>query len=788
MSTADLQNSRPKAGDRLRDQAANLLSAKYGNPKVEARAAGKKVDVIFEYVEFERVNKIFVEAKDYKSPLPRSDIRDIWVDYMGLVEHHHPAVLLIVTRSGVTPDARAYIEEELQFVRHQTIWELENNILGLTDYLRHLSGVFREDSLDQYYVEAHVREATYDQSGDNRALSDDHLNLFEQLRDWLNVKGEKPVAILGGYGAGKTCFAKRIVAHQAALALADPSARRPILIKLGSFSRFSSIEGIFGAMFSSDFPIAGFNFHTFMESNTRGRLLIILDGFDEMKHAMTWADFRSQAMEINRLIGKSSKVLLLGRPSAFLSQEEHVHVLRGLRKVGSLWHRIPDWPEFTEFELQDFTAAERAEFVGKYLSRSDASRFMPNLDSEEIERRARRVNELADLAPDVFAKPVHAKILTDLGADQSFDLDRFEFGVSRWQLYEAFFETLADREAAKPARRKIGGKARLEFIREIAFWLWTSQGGSTSFSAGDIPTDLISSLPGKDFSDSETKAREYITGSFIEKKSGDIFYFGHRSFAEFLVAQRMALRPPRTEDHTVYSSLMQGGVAEFLLDGVRAEVFDAWVPTLSNARGSIRLEYLAEISAAVGGVRKLKNGLARDSVWRNVLEHFGETFEFGPVLEKRLVASIRSADNVYASILIKLLNASFASRKLDLGSIDYDTLTRLATGLMEREFGRIRDDFGLLAGQPALADSKLLFRSAVARSPGSPNIVIYGDKLLEQAEEILKQSGINLSVGDGAKIEGFPELLRLDWSRVYGGVTILNKRKANRTFYSIRSS
>ena len=642
MATADLQNPFPKSGDALRDLAANLLSAKFGTPKIEAREAGKKVDVVFHYPDFEKTGRLFVEAKDYRSALTRAQTRDIWADYMGLVGGNQPATLLIVTRNGLTSDARAYIDKELTFVRHQTIWELENNILGLLDYLRYLSTVFKDDGLNEYYVEARGQRATYAESKDERCLSGSDVYLFDELTSWLNGDDAVPRAVLGGYGAGKTSLAKRLVSHQAALALTDPNVRRPIFVKLGVFSRYSSIEGIFGAMFSSDFPLATFNFHQFMSANERGRLLLVLDGFDEMKHAMTWTDFRSQAMELNRLIVKHSRVLLLGRPSAFISEEEHFHVLRGLRRVGTLWHRIPDWPEFHEFDLQDFTSAERSEFVGKYLSRSDAGRFSEaGLSSEEIERRAQRVNELADLAPDVFAKPVHAKILTDLGADPSFDLSKFGERVSRWQLYEAFFETLADRESAKEARRGLSEKARLHFLREIALWLWTAQGGATSFSAGDIPTDLISRLPGEEFVDSEAKAREYLTGSFLEKKSGDVFYFGHRSFAEFLVAQRMSLQPPAAAEHSVYSELLRGGVGTFVLEGVGRQVLQSWLPTLSSATGSIRLEYLALLAERLGGIRNLRSELNRSSVWRAILEHLENLSSLG--LSSKLDLSARSA-------------------------------------------------------------------------------------------------------------------------------------------------
>lgn len=56
---------------------------------------------------------------------------------------------------------------------------------------------------------------------------------------------------------------------------------------------------------------------------------IVLDGFDEMKHAMSFSEFRAQVGQFNQLITPGAKVVLLGRPSAFTTDAEHHYVLKG---------------------------------------------------------------------------------------------------------------------------------------------------------------------------------------------------------------------------------------------------------------------------------------------------------------------------------------------------------------------------------------------------------------------------------------------------------------------------
>ena len=49
-----------------------------------------------------------------------------------------------------------------------------------------------------------------------------------------------------------------------------------------------------------------------MKLNKLGCFVIILDGFDEMKHTLSWDEFRYNFKELNRLVNSNSKVIVLG--------------------------------------------------------------------------------------------------------------------------------------------------------------------------------------------------------------------------------------------------------------------------------------------------------------------------------------------------------------------------------------------------------------------------------------------------------------------------------------------
>ena len=585
---------------------------------------GKKVDIVCKVSRHGKATDLYVEVKDYERALGRSDLASIYADYSGLMGRGQSASLLIVTRRGLSTSAEEFIDTQPSMF-HQTIWEIEDEVLGLLPYVQDQTRQFEVDGLNRYYIPARAKQAHYDDEH-KRGLHSDDIPLFEAVQDWLVEDRPPPLAILGGYGAGKSSFAKRLMADQAHKALSDPTARRPVLIKLGNITRSSSLDSLLGSLFTSEYVVRGYSFPRFKELNAKGRLLVILDGFDEMKHAMTWTEFRNEIQELNALNDGDSRVLLLGRPTAFTSDDEHLEVLRGRRRIAGGTRRLHDWPEFREYELEPFTRAERIRFVEQLLLSIEFDRSGETLSDAQIlavKERAHEVNALADLEDEVFGKPVHAKILVDLAVDPEFDPSTFKGNVTRWSLYSEFFGMLARRETRKAARSPIEGDHRLEFLRRIAFWLWEERDGMTSFRASDIPTSIFMDLPDGDADNSDDKRREYLAGAFLERKAADTFFFPHRSFAEFLIAEHLVRHRPASGQHEHYDKLIQGGVGTFLQDAPPEARVGEWGMSLSANSGILAIEYLMFLGAAAGGLDILAEAMPKESPWQPLISIFG---------------------------------------------------------------------------------------------------------------------------------------------------------------------
>lgn len=608
----------------------------------------------------------------------------------------------------------------------------------MDQYIHGLTKIFSEDGLDQYYIESHASKVLYDEEvEESREIAVDRVKIFETLIDWISSDKQNPVAILGGYGAGKSSLAKRLVSSLAKSALDNNANRIPVLIRLGQFSQAVGIEGIVASLFNMGVNARNINVPLFLDCTRRGRFLIICDGFDEMKHAMSWGDFRSTLSELNKLNEGDSKLLLLGRPNAFLSIDEHIQVFRGRRRFGENWRKLKNWPEFEEWELTPFDNSERSAFIKKYLTFLARGEDGENLDAQDIEERIEKVDALAATEPEIFAKPVHAQILTELSSEPTFDLENFQSGISRWDLYEAFFSFLAERESAKKARRPVSDNSRLDFLGELAFWLWSEKSGSTSFSSVEIPEAVLEQLKLEESDDLDVRTREYLVGAFLEKKLGDVFYFGHRSFAEFLVASRMLNVEPKGPEHGQYAQLLDGSVLDFFEEGLADRSLDSWAKTFDASRGTFDFEYCRFLARHCGNFRSLKKLLPHGSNASEILGCFSDSFDFGPVAEKKLCRLADGANATLYHMALATIDISLSKRHLRKKGIDWATLISVAR---------------LVVDNPVFSN-----RSFKSIRQGE-RYEIDGAKLRRTIEEELSSSGITIRESDGLiREEGWPD-------------------------------
>jgi hypothetical protein len=512
-------------GDAFRDRVFGLLRMRPGIRNIvrEKPVQHQAVDIYYEELASIGYMRIGCECKDYGAPLTRGVIEDkIYPKYNPLLANRELDAVRIITKLPVAVDVQRYVES-IHF-RLTTLDELESGIMDFASYLHSMDAQYADEGLDVYY-----RPAAFESSEDAGIQHGDDAE--QVLTSWIEREGDaRPLAILATYGMGKSSLARRLAWVQANRHLESSAARIPILIQLGDISTEQDIRGLVSKHFAAQNVVHNFHYDLFCELNRRGRFVLIFDGFDEMKHTMSFSDIRFNFSEINRLVEGRARVLLLGRPTIFRDDHERQYALHGLRENQL---SVPDAANYIELGLCEFDeprAAEMMKAYGEFAIERRTKRGNDCVSSKEFLARLASVEKDEEMAT-LSRRPVQAKMLVDLALEPQVEWRRF----TRYEMYNEFVYQFLERETKKIARKRFAHEDRAKFQRELAWWMWITN-HTSGFEIRALPRDLFAPYI-QHADEAEGVARDLVSGAMLDQKSPDRYFFRHRSYLEFLVAQ-----------------------------------------------------------------------------------------------------------------------------------------------------------------------------------------------------------------------------------------------------------
>jgi len=263
-------------GDELRDHVIDLLEARGVRVEREIRIGTKKIDVLASMEDDFEDRDIAIECKNYDKNLGQEDVTRIYAEHMSLLHAGDIDGIWIVVRRDFSADAKNWASRQ-QGLTLFTLAQFEEKQFGFKRFVRQIAELFQEHRLNHYYIP--------------QRLSQNEL-LIERIKSWIVGNDARPIAILGGYGMGKTSFCKYLIHELAAEYLDDQSKRVPIYVRLSEIAKEQDLDGLLGKMLASRYRLTNYNFQDIMSLNQRGKFVFIFDGFDEMKHALTWDLFK----------------------------------------------------------------------------------------------------------------------------------------------------------------------------------------------------------------------------------------------------------------------------------------------------------------------------------------------------------------------------------------------------------------------------------------------------------------------------------------------------------------
>jgi hypothetical protein len=619
----------------------------------------KRVDVRISERRLGKVHRTAVECKYWKRALTQTDTTEIYANYLPLIPQHIDEIL-IITDAGVSESASAMVSGAVH-LRQLTYSELLSNIFDFRHYLKKLVDQYYEDGLDRYYVPPRTT--------DNEEL----LGFVEQ---WLDDSTTQPLAIMGSYGLGKTTFARHLSHKYAHAALGDVSARIPILVRLGEIANEQSLEGLLGKVFTTNNFVRNYNFSTFLELNRIGRFVVIFDGFDEMKQTLSWEEFRYNLKELNRLVNGRSKVIILGRPTAFLNDEEHNFALHGTRKTAFGVRKEIDWPDYIERMVAPFDEHQVGLFLPKYV------KYLVDTTDSETQRAALSAymnydtrGLLGGRIGDIARRPVQLKMITEILPDYHEKLEE----LTVHSLYDYFIGYVIERESFKQTRKRFPTPERRAFARDVAWWLWKSR--ERSVSEHTIPESLVEPYRGPD-EPLESVVRDLVSSSVLDRRVGGRLFFPHRSLQEFLVAEAIAIGTrKKVIGPDEISAALTSQVLEFL-EGFSDRAFVASLCIqVESYRGALPLGFLKLVAKQSSGTNYFPDG----SLWGFLLR--GIAAGSGIVSERAFIESLKQylgRANDTTSLTCILLSALIASGRRDASA-------KLSARAVGYTIDRIRD-------------------------------------------------------------------------------------------------
>jgi hypothetical protein len=679
----------------------------------------KNIDLLVKYRVWGEGRTAAVECKDYSRPLGKGQLERIWASYRSLYENGTIDELLVVSSHGFSPAARAF-SNATRGLLAKDFRELLSEIVDFGPYLQNVIDEHHTapDGLHLYYqapltVGGHPAEGL--------------------VYDWIaGVDGHghldptKPLAILGAYGIGKSSFALSLSARLAGEALNDPQARIPVLLSLADLGAEQKLSGLLGRYFTEYHAIPGYTYHTFLQLNRNGRFVVFLDGFDEIRQLMSRQEFRHAIREFGRLHDGDSRLVILGRPTAFESDEEQDQILHGGRSAANS-SAASELPDFVVVELGGFEPEQVREFLRKYIALLHAqSRVREDLSSDSVWEQVRS-RHLRDLA----RRPIQLRMLAEILPEYLGDIEELTLDVVFSLFIDHIIGGIIQREEDKRARLAFTAGERRTFLRRLAYWLWTEGGAHGVVAVEDIPLPLIQSLAPPDKAP-EVVRRDLVAGAPLDRKFGESIRFPHRSIQEFLVGEE-CWRLLRTGDVELshVDTLMTDELAHFMREQMMPDDATSIKRNLLRARGLLH--------------------------WRTVRALCLNEHVFRQLMQQTATESKRGIDSTSPwSILVATLYTKQALSRRD--SARPDEVVHLLDTCRKAEV-----DDGLLTLQAALCIALLISDHDTAALRGS---------LIDSLSSLISRRG-RLERVTAEELRDTPFLCPLE-----GGKVILNLRRS----------
>jgi hypothetical protein len=270
---------------------------------------------------------VLIECADYNKPVGidklQEDIRKLHSAKEALKDN---AIIMHVSRKGYSANAKGYAFEN--GIPIYSIESLANQLINFNDYI----DAIENEQIRDVILKEYQPNPLYIEEKRTTKHSSIHF-----LKTWLQSE-KRWLTLLGDYGVGKSWTLKKLLYELIEDYKSNPDITPlPLFIPLQQFTKAFDFENLILRTFQI-YGISGIHYSAFEYLMNNGRIVFLLDSFDEMAQHLNRNVIRNNLKEILVGISQKSKAIMTSRPNYFEGRAERLLLVD---KNGSLeWHEL----------------------------------------------------------------------------------------------------------------------------------------------------------------------------------------------------------------------------------------------------------------------------------------------------------------------------------------------------------------------------------------------------------------------------------------------------------------
>ncbi len=313
----------------LSKDVVNLFRISGYSAQPSVKINHREIDVFAAELQGLTRKKILIECADYSKPVGVGKLQED-IDKLRSAKEslRDTAILMHVSRSGYTAEASGFARDA--GIDILTYENLVSRLINFDGYIEAIENEpLRAVILDEY------QSTTI--NPDNKPKSKVQAVTF--LRNWLTTD-EKWLTVLGDYGVGKSWMLKRLLYELLEDYKKNPGRNPlPFFVPLQRFTKAFDYKNLILATLTQ-YGMNGLYYDAFEYLCTTGRIVFLLDSFDEMAQSLSRKTIQANLNELLQGVSSNSRAIMTSRPTYFESRAERLLLTE---KAGELhWHRLDE--------------------------------------------------------------------------------------------------------------------------------------------------------------------------------------------------------------------------------------------------------------------------------------------------------------------------------------------------------------------------------------------------------------------------------------------------------------